>query len=440
MVATLLLALAAAPFQAPTPAPPHPEIVVGRDAKGRLVARFDGARVYPLGPSRFVNVVGFAEAMPGINSTFTARPDDDLFVLDEAADLEFVLVGADAGLAVWNDRGTGLMKAGESFSLGHPPFDSHPVWNAPHGEPGRRYELRLQLRDRSRRYGESAILSPAFTPDETPELYACPMNCKGGSTYAKSGACPVCGMQLKRLSGRSYRVAVDPDGTAPERPIAPGTDVDLAFHLATPDGKPVDDLAVVHEKLLHLLMVSDDLAWFAHEHPVLQRDGSFTLRTRFPHGGAYTLFHDFTPSRAGMQVVPVALTVAGEAPPNVPLVPDADRARTVDGCRIEMVAPSPIRSLFNLSFRVRVTREGAPVTDLEPYLGTFGHLIVVREDRQYFVHSHPLGATPAAGAHGGPDVTFGLLFPAPGRYKAWFQLQRSGSVLTAPFVFDVVAP
>ena len=435
MIATLLLALAAAPFQTP----PHPEIVVGRDAKGRLSARFDAARVFPLGPSRFVNVGGFAEAMPGLNSTFTARPDDDFFVLDEAADLEFVLVGADAGLEVWNDHGSGPMRTGESFTLGHPPFDSHPVWNAPHGEPGRRYELRLQLRDRSRRYSESATLSLAFTPDETPELYACPMNCKGGNTYPTSGACPVCGMQLKRLSGRSYRVTVAPDGSA-ERPIAAGADVDLAFHLATPDGKAVTDLSVVHEKLLHLLMVSDDLAWFAHEHPVLQADGSFTLRTRFPHGGAYTLFHDFTPSRAGMQVVPVALTVAGEAPPGVPLVPDAGRAQTVDGCRIEMVAPSPIRSLFNLSIRVHVTRDGAPVTDLEPYLGTFGHLIVIREDRQYFVHSHPLGTTPAAGAHGGPDVTFGLLFPAPGRYKAWFQLQRSGSVLTAPFVFDVEAP
>jgi hypothetical protein len=436
MVAPLLLALLAAPIQAQA----HPEIVVGRDAKGRLAARFDAARTFPLGPSRLVGIAGYADAMPGLNSTFTAKPDEDLLVLDEASDLEFVLLAADPGIQVWNDRGTGPMKVGETFSLGHPPFDSHPVWVAPHGEAGQRYVLRLRLRDRAGRSAESADFTPAFTPDDSPELYACPMNCVGGNTYAKRGSCPVCGMQLKRLSGRSYRVTVDPDGSAPDRPIPASSDVDLSFRLATPDGGAVKDLEVVHEKLLHLLMVSDDLSWFAHEHPSIQPDGSFTLRTRFPHGGAYTLFHDFTTSHAGMQVVPVELAVAGEAGPTVALVPDEEQARTVDGCRIELHAPAPIRSLFNLSFRVHVLRDGAPVTDLAPYLGTFGHLIVIRDDRQYFVHSHPLGATPAAGARGGPDVTFGLLFPAPGRYKAWVQLQRAGNVMTAPFVFDVAAP
>jgi hypothetical protein len=436
MVAVLLLALTAAPIQAQS----HPEIVVGRDAKGRLVARVDASRAFPLGPSRLVSVPGYADAMPGLNSTFVAKPDQDFYELDAASDLEFVLLAADAGLAVWNDHGTGPMKVGESFSLGHPPFDSHPVWNVPKGEAGRRYQLEIRLRDRSGRHAESAVITAAFTPDDSPELYACPMNCAGGNTYPKSGRCPVCGMQLKRLSGRSYRVRVEPDGSDPRRPIAAGADVDLAFRMATPDGGAVDYLAVVHEKLLHLLMVSDDLSWFAHEHPALQPDGSFTLRTRFPHGGAYTLFHDFTPARAGMQVVPVALAVAGEAPSSVPLVPDAELAHTVDGCRIELEAPSPIRSLYNLPLKAHVTRDGTPVADLEPYLGTFGHIIIIRADRQYFVHSHPLGAPAGTGARGGPEVTFGVLFPAPGRYKAWVQLQRSGKVITAPFVFDVVAP
>jgi len=268
------------------------------------------------------------------------------------------------------------------------------------------------------------------------------MKCLGGSTTPVAGLCSVCGMRLHRLSGRSYVVAVEAvgaDGAAAPK-IEAGKEVTLRFKLAAPDGGTVKDLEVVHEKLIHLLMVSADLAWFGHEHPEAAADGSFTLRTTFPHGGSYTLFHDFTSKRDGMQVVPVELAVAGEAPAPVALAPDADGARVVEGCTVKLVAPAPLRSLFNLSLKVRVEQDGQPVTDLEPFLGALGHLIVISEDRRRFVHSHPLSAPPKVGKPAGPEVTFGALFPAPGRYKAWVQLQRKGRVLTAPFVFDVVRP
>lgn len=438
VAALALLALLAgrrvAPRASAQAAPVHAEIRVGRDAENRLVVRFDAARAYPLEPSRLIGIDGYAAGFPGFNSLFEEKPGDDFHALDPAASIEFVLVGADPGIAVWNDHGTAPMAVGETFLLGAPPFDAHAVWNCTKGEAGRRQALRLRLRDRTGRYRESEVFAPAFTPDDSTELYACPMKCDGGSTFPKSGVCPVCGMRLKRLSGRSYSVAVEVEGAKA------GTETTLRFRLAAPDGGAVKDLEVVHEKLIHLLMVSNDLAWFGHEHPALEPDGSFTLRTTFPHGGTYTLFHDFTSKRDGMQVVPVELEVAGVAPAPVALVPDADGVRLVDGCTVKLVAPAPIRSLFNLALRVEVARDGKPVTDLEPYLGALGHLIVVSADRGRFVHSHPLGAPPAAGAPAGPVVTFSVLFPAPGRYKAWVQLQRQGRVLTAPFVFDVVPP
>ena len=67
------------------------------------------------------------------------------------------------------------------------------------GEAGKRYALRLKLRDRSGRYAESEVFSPAFTPDDSTELYACPMKCDGGNTTPLPGLCPVCGMRLHRL-------------------------------------------------------------------------------------------------------------------------------------------------------------------------------------------------------------------------------------------------
>ncbi len=263
------------------------------------------------------------------------------------------------------------------------------------------------------------------------DAYTCPMHCEGEKTYDEAHRCPVCGMALGLADAPHYRVDV-----TPEAPILPGVETTLTFTIADPDGKPVRRLEVVHEKLLHLLITSADLAWFAHEHPSRRRDGTFTLRMTFPAAGRYTLFHDFTPPRVGMQVVPVDVTVEGPPLAPTPLVVDADRPKTVDGYTAALTPSAPLVAGKNLSLAVSLSREGTPVTDLEPFLGAMGHLIIVSADRTRFVHSHPVersGARPTRG----PEISFQCHFPAPGTYKAWAQFQRRGQVLTVPFTMEV---
>lgn len=261
--------------------------------------------------------------------------------------------------------------------------------------------------------------------------YECPMHCEGAKTYDTARSCPVCGMALTQVGGERYRVEVTPVGT-----IAPGVETTLTIVISDPKGTPVTRLEVVHEKLIHLLVVSSDLSWFAHEHPEQRADGSFVLRMTFPTPGTYTLFHDFTPPRVGMQVVPVELTVAGTAPPPVALVPDGAQAKLVDGLTARLTPSAPLVAGRNLALTVSLARDGTPVTDLEPLLGALGHLIIVSADRQRFVHSHPVERRGAAPAHG-PDVRFQCQFPAPGVYKAWAQVQRAGRVVTVPFTLRV---
>jgi hypothetical protein len=411
--------------------------------------RDDATAPFPLPGSRFPGIEGYAEVFPGFSTAIGARAAADFLPVDPAADLVFVLEGADQGLAVWNDHGTATMEPGEVFRLGHPPFDSHPVWNLRPGATGGPFALKLRLRDTTGRYQDSEVFAPAFAPDDATELFVCPMGCRGGSYFPAAGRCPECGMSLKLLSGRNHRVAVTVEGAPDARPHA-GEPVPLRFRVESPAGEPVTSFEVVHEKLLHLILVSDDLAWFAHEHPSIQPDCSFVLAQTFPHAGGYTLFHDFTPPRVGMQVVPVELQVEGEppAPDPVPLEAGA-RTREVDGYRVSLQAPAPLLSLVTAELVFRLERDGQPVTDLQPYLGTLGHLIVISSDRKHFVHSHPLpppaaageapGATPATPA-AGPTVRFSALFPGPGRYKAWGQFQHEGRVITADFVLDVASP
>ncbi len=260
------------------------------------------------------------------------------------------------------------------------------------------------------------------------------MHCEGAKTYPAAQHCPVCDMALGLVDGGRYRVAVTPSGGT----IAPNVETTLTITIDDPHGKRVRRLDVVHEKLLHLLVTSEDLSWFAHEHPEHRPDGTFTLRMTFPAPGRYTLFHDFTPKRVGMQVVAVDLVVDGTPPPAVALAPDAADAKTVDGITARLAPSAGIVAGHNVELVVSLARDGVPVTDLEPFLGAMGHVIIVSADRQRFVHSHPIERRGVAPSRG-PEVRFQCQFPAGGVYKAWAQFQRAGRVLTVPFTLQVAA-
>jgi hypothetical protein len=84
------------------------------------------------------------------------------------------------------------------------------------------------------------------------------------------------------------------------------------------------------------------------------------------------------------------------------------------------------------TFTVTDARTGAPVSDLEPYLGAPAHLLIVRSDLTEAIHGHPEETST-----GGPTVSFHPLLPAAGDYKMWIQVQRAGQVTTRAFEFTV---
>lgn len=262
-----------------------------------------------------------------------------------------------------------------------------------------------------------------------PKQYVCPMHCETGKTYDRPGSCPVCGMHLKLVTSDRYDVRVTP-ASLPIRARAPAR---LAFQIKDPAGFPVpaSDLQVVHEKRLHLLIVSYDLSTFDHVHPTPEEDGRFTLRHRFPAGGRYVLYHDFTPDSVGMQVVPVELAVEGPERPRAPVVLDDGLSKRVDGYDVTLTH-GPLAPGRECTITFTLARGGKPVTDLEPFLGAMGHLILISEDRASFVHSHPLDQSAT-----GPGVEFKTSFQRTGVYKAWGQFQRRGRVITVPFVVQV---
>lgn len=302
--------------------------------------------------------------------------------------------------------------------------------------------------------GFAALLAQfAKIEAKVPATYACPMRCEESKTYTAPGTCPVCQMNLKKMTTDRYEVDVWPVANS----LIAGKEAQLRFEFKDPLGGPVKEFEVVHEKKLHLLMVSKDLSWYAHEHPELQADGTFTLNWAFPRPGEYTLFSDFTPPNVGMQVVPFTLTIPGTVAAPSELRADTELPKIVDGYAVTLDTGGPVTIGGSTTFAYTIRRLAdpkdlrsaqTPVTDLEPYLGAMGHLIIVSQDRANFVHSHPHesngSADGASAVHSmgdrGPRLEFAARFVAPGRYKAWAQFQHKGEVLTVPFVFDVTVP
>lgn len=277
-------------------------------------------------------------------------------------------------------------------------------------------------------------------------FYFCSKRCQDGfakapEKYEKMAA------QLEKGDLHEYTAAL----TTSSEPVA-GRPVALEFALRYADtGALVREFEVIHERYLHLLMVSEDLSWFEHQHPVQGTDGLFRLNWRFPRPGRYTLYADFTPADGDNQVKPLPLTIGGGPAKTVPLLPDTQFQKEIGDYRIDLkLSAQPLRmekaALLTLTLR---DRRGRPVRDMQPFIGAMGHLIAISEDGKEVVHTHALQPTQSAVDHGGlrvtpamattkgPAFSFKLTLPTSGLYKTWAQFMHHNRVLTVPFTFRV---
>jgi len=202
----------------------------------------------------------------------------------------------------------------------------------------------------------------------------------------------------------------------------------------------VREFDIQHEKPMHLIVVREDLGVFSHEHPEVAADGSFRLRYAFPQAGEYTLFVDVAPRGAGGQVMPLRLKVGGKKGERFAIGAEKLTGEAASGSVRVSFAETQFAAgkTLRMTSKIRDAKSGVPVNDLQPYLGALGHLILVHEDGETFVHSHPDELDPKAGKDG--HLAFLARFPKPGRYRAWVQMQRAGVVETAAFTVAAGAP
>jgi hypothetical protein len=297
--------------------------------------------------------------------------------------------------------------------------------------------------------------------DET--AWVCPMH--PDYTTEVPGQCPRCGMNLVHAAPfdvRDYEVDFRTDPAA----VKPGQKTTLSFQFRHPgNGEVVKQFELVHEKEFHLFVISQDMEFFAHIHPTERPNGTWTIDVTLPKAGYYKVLCDFYPKGGAAQFLARPLVTAGYSgdleADMAHLVPDTNLTKTADDITASVrYDPETFAVGFygHLNFFLTDTATGRSITDLQTYLGAFGHTLIMSEDMEDYVHSHPLdilampddeGGPPQflipPGAdlekiRGGPEVTFEGLMPKPGRYRAWTQFRRNDKIHTFTYTFNVVAP
>ena len=213
-----------------------------------------------------------------------------------------------------------------------------------------------------------------------------------------------------------------------ETTAAPGAAVPVSFVIEGPDGRPVKAYDVDHGKQLHLIAVRRDLTGFQHVHPELGSGGTWSTALDLTPG-AWRLFADFNPTGGVGLTLGADLSVAGDYQPR--RASGQVRTDRVDGYTVTLagnLVPGADSELV-----LTVERDGRPVTDLQPYLGAYGHLVALREGDLAYLHVHPDGAPGDGSTPSGPEVVFEAEVPSAGDYRLFLDFRHEGVVRTAEF-------
>lgn len=303
-------------------------------------------------------------------------------------------------------------------------------------------------------------------------LFTCPMHLDIRAN--KAGKCPRCGMELVSTEPEieeEFDLQMEASPKVPQ----PGQPVKLRFAIFNPrTGAQVKQFGLMHDKLFHLFLVSQDLNDFQHIHPRQLADGSFVIDAKLKQPGLYKVYTDFYPLAGAPQVLQTHLATAGwggevnagqaKLSPNAAFVKTAISAvvtrenaeelgvdlsalekKSVGELKVELKldpgGPLVSGKTATLKYQLTDAQTGEPVRDLIPYLGAWGHMLVLSEDQSGVLHSHPEQQVDfekkLATQRGGPELTFDVLFPAPGNYRIWTQFLRGRQLNTVAFDVSV---
>ncbi|WP_435594547.1 hypothetical protein [Streptomyces panacea] len=284
----------------------------------------------------------------------------------------------------------------------------------------------------------------------------------GAGTEAGTEKLPAGGLQI---SDGGYSLALE------KTAIEAGARTELKFSIKDGHDRNLTSYEREHEKELHFIVASRDLTVFRHLHPQRAADGVWSIPVELPKAGDYRVFADFTPGgraaadekggahtedgteggaaegahtesgaeggahaeggareesahAAAATNLTLGADLAVSGPYEPAALPPVRATAEVDGYQVALdgaLTPGKASDV-----KLTVSKDGAPVTNLQPYLGAYGHLVALRAGDLAYLHVHPDGRS-------GAKVSFGATAPSDGAYRLFFDFRHEGKVRTAAF-------
>jgi hypothetical protein len=148
------------------------------------------------------------------------------------------------------------------------------------------------------------------------------------------------------------------------------------------------------------------------------------------------LFSDYKPQGQNEQISVAQIEVPGKLKSSA--TNDFNLSQTVDNTLVNLsFSQSEIKPQeeVTIKFDLLSTPDKKTVSDLQPYLGEKGHLVIIKSTSNLtakdYIHAHSLKDT------AGGQVHFMTAFPETGKYKMWGQFNRGGKIVTAGFWVEV---
>ncbi len=228
----------------------------------------------------------------------------------------------------------------------------------------------------------------------------------------------------------------------------PEDTVPTRLHIIIANVTNVSDFDMMHERLMHVFIVGQDLETFTHTHPDDYPDGLtnadtgiFIVNHTFPKAGTYAIAVDYSKNGVGNLKL-ITVEVVGDTNLSEPVL-DFNHTKDFNGYTVSLSAPDDIVTGEEAQFVYTIMKDGKNVTDLQMYLGSEIHVFGISQDFSDAGHTHAY--IPGHGLHygtmpqhyKGPTIPVRYTFYNPGVYTLFGQFQHDGKVITTRFMVNV---
>ena len=212
----------------------------------------------------------------------------------------------------------------------------------------------------------------------------------------------------------------------PESEIVKNQSAEFSIQFLRPDGTAIQErqLAVVHERKIHLLIIDQALEDYRHVHPLGKNDGFsdiffFSIVPR--KSGRYTVYADIVPKQSRSQVIgKTEFFVPGQIEKSLPL--DETMEAWTDS--LHFTLNSELRSLRVDDLNSLELQIASSIADHSPNLkktmGAYAHLVAFDIRGRGFAHMHPVSEE--IQQDGVFKLNFSFRTQYTGNYKVWAQV------------------